>query len=93
MKAYRKECLKWHPDKHVATEEAKHRAHIMFQKVNEANEILSNPQKRRTYEYTTRFSGAGGGYTRSGSAARWPYGSTYHNDDDDDDDDDDDKSV
>ena len=26
----------------------------MFQKVNEANEVLTNPAKRRSYEYTTR---------------------------------------
>ena len=28
-KAYRKMCLKWHPDKHIGTDEDKHRAHIL----------------------------------------------------------------
>jgi curved DNA-binding protein CbpA len=39
---------------HVTTDEAKHRAHIMFQRVNEANEVLSDAAKRQTYVYTQR---------------------------------------
>ena len=58
-KGYRQACVAWHPDKHVTTDDAKHRAHIMFQKVNEAHEVLSDPTKRRNYEYTQRFSSPG----------------------------------
>jgi DnaJ-class molecular chaperone len=38
----------------VGSDEAKHRAHIMFQRVNEANEVLSDAAKRQTYVYTQR---------------------------------------
>jgi len=55
-KAYRTQCILWHPDKHVQSEEAKHRAHGMFQRVNEANEVLSDPLKKQQYEYKLRFS-------------------------------------
>ena len=56
-KAYRKECLNWHPDKHQSSsEEGRHRSHIMFQKVNEAHEVLSNPSKRSSYDFRRRHS-------------------------------------
>ena len=38
-KAYRTACVSWHPDKHASGgDDAAHRAHLMFQKVNEAHE-------------------------------------------------------
>jgi hypothetical protein len=54
-KAYRQQCIAWHPDKHVQSDEKKHRATIMFQRVNEANETLSDPLKKQQYEYQLRF--------------------------------------
>ena len=47
-KAYRKEALHWHPDKNMDTnaEEAGRR----FKLINEANEVLSNDEKRRDYD-------------------------------------------
>lgn len=44
-KAYRKLALKWHPDCNK-TEEAAEK----FKEINEAYEILSNPQKKQTYD-------------------------------------------
>ena len=43
-KAYRKQALKWHPDKHSsAEEEHKHKAEAMFKDIGEAYSILSDP--------------------------------------------------
>ena len=46
-KAYRKQALKWHPDKHPNNqEEATHQ----FRQIQEAYEILSDPQERAFYD-------------------------------------------
>ncbi|KAH9203466.1 DnaJ domain-containing protein, partial [Leptodontidium sp. 2 PMI_412] len=44
-KAYKKMSLKHHPDKHNNSEAST----IAFQKLNEANCILSDPDKRHDY--------------------------------------------
>jgi len=44
-KAYRSLSLKYHPDRNQDPD-----ANEMFQKINEANEILSDPQKREQYD-------------------------------------------
>ncbi|TNJ29749.1 Chaperone protein DnaJ [Giardia muris] len=47
--AYRKACLKWHPDRH--RDPVKKRfAQIKFRQVQEADSILKDPQKRRIYD-------------------------------------------
>eukprot|EP01134_Creolimax_fragrantissima_P000388 CFRG0388T1 len=46
-KAYRKEALKWHPDKNQDNIEA---ADIKFKDVGEAYKILSDPQQRHRYD-------------------------------------------
>lgn len=49
-KAFRKAALKWHPDKHgSSSSENKIEAEEMFKKVGMAYEVLSDPQKRETY--------------------------------------------
>ena len=49
--AYRKLALKWHPDKHADADEAeREQAEAMFQKVNLANSVLSDPVKKRMYD-------------------------------------------
>ena len=50
-KAYKKLCMKWHPDRWVnASEEDKKNAEEKFKEVNEANSILSDKQKRQHYD-------------------------------------------
>jgi DnaJ family protein C protein 7 len=49
--AYRKAALKYHPDKHASkTEAEKSEAEQMFKSVNEAYEVLSNPEKKQRYD-------------------------------------------
>lgn len=50
-KAYKKMCLKWHPDRWAsATEKEKKEAEEHFKDVNEANSILSDENKRQHYD-------------------------------------------
>lgn len=45
-KAYRKLARKYHPDMNPNDKEA----HARFQQINEANEVLSDPEKRKKYD-------------------------------------------
>ncbi|KAK4686038.1 hypothetical protein P7C73_g4088, partial [Tremellales sp. Uapishka_1] len=47
-KAYRKESLKWHPDKNPGPKQAA--AEAKFKKVGEAFEVLSDPDKKSVYD-------------------------------------------
>ncbi|EOD11000.1 chaperone protein DnaJ, partial [Emiliania huxleyi CCMP1516] len=47
-RSYRREALRWHPDKHTGAA-AKSQAQQRFEKVNEAFSVLSDPQTRRRY--------------------------------------------
>jgi len=46
-KAYRKQALEWHPDRHKDDKEATEKR---FKEINEAYQILSNPQKKAAYD-------------------------------------------
>ena len=56
-KAYKALAVKWHPDRWAnGTEEEKRTAEEKFKEINEANSVLSDPQKRQEYD----FAGSGG---------------------------------
>src|ERR1035437_3333024 len=45
-KAFRKLAMKWHPDKNKDSKVAEEK----FKLINEANEVLSDPEKRKKYD-------------------------------------------
>lgn len=65
-KAYRKQAVKWHPDKHKDNKEA---AEKRFKQINEAYQVLSDEEKRRAYD---QFGHAA--FSPGGGAARSPFG-------------------
>src|SRR5258708_34055069 len=64
-KAYRKEALKWHPDKHATDKET---AEKKFKEINEAYQVLSDPKKKSMYDQVGHdaFSQSGGGGSPGG---------------------------
>lgn len=64
--AYRKLAMKWHPDRNPDNlEEAKNK----FAEINEAYEVLSNPEKRQQYDNPSPFGDFGG--MGGGTARQW----------------------
>ena len=49
-KCFRKQCLKWHPDKHRGSRDREFRAGIMFKAINEANSVLSDQHTRTMFD-------------------------------------------
>ena len=60
--AYRKLAMKYHPDRNQGSEEAAEK----FKEINEANETLSDPQKRQAYDYELEHPSMGGGFGGGG---------------------------
>ena len=70
-KAFRKLARKYHPDLNPNDSSAKDK----FQAINEANEVLSDPEKRRQYDQFghAAFDGGagGGGFGGGGAGGSW----------------------
>jgi len=77
-KAYRKQALEWHPDRHPQEKEA---AEKRFKEINEAYQVLSDPQKRGAYDqfgHDAFSRGAAAGGFRGQEAGQWgPFTYTY----------------
>ncbi len=59
-KAYRKQALEWHPDRH---KDNKAPAEKKFKEINEAYQVLSDPQKKQAYDqYGSDAFSPGGGF-------------------------------
>jgi len=86
-KAYRKLALKYHPDKNPDNKEAEEK----FKLLNEANDVLSNPKKRKKYdtlgENWKQYQQGGTQYGQSpfGSAGGSHQGQTFYYEGDPDD--------
>lgn len=84
-KAYRKAALEWHPDRHQGAD--KESAEKKFKEINEAYQVLSDPQKKSAYDQygSAAFSPggggnpfAGGGNPFGGAGGQWgPFTYTY----------------
>ena len=78
-KAYRKQALEWHPDRHKDDKEA---AEKRFKEVNEAYQVLSDPQKKAAFDQygSAAFTpgGAPGGNPFGGQGGPFTY--TYSSD-------------
>lgn len=79
-KAYRKQALEWHPDRHQGDKEA---AEKRFKEINESYQVLSDPQKKAAFDQYghaafTPGGGAPGGNPFSGFGGQGgPFTYTY----------------
>lgn len=78
--AYRKKALEWHPDKHQGKD--KTTAEAKFKEINQAYEVLRDPQKKQTYDqfghnaFNQGAAGAGNPFG-GGSYRQGPFTYTY----------------
>jgi len=68
-KAYRKQALEWHPDRHASDKEV---AEKRFKEINEAYQVLSDPQKKSAYD---QFGHAA--FTPGGTPGGSPFGGGF----------------
>lgn len=69
--AYRKLALIWHPDKHSGTDKTE--AERKFKEINEAYQILSDPQKKQSYDQFGHAPAGGGNPFAGGGAGQGPF--------------------
>ena len=69
-KAYRKQALEWHPDRHQGDKEA---AEKRFKEINEAYQVLSNPQKKAAFDQYGADAFTPGGSPRGGNPFTYSY--------------------
>ncbi len=62
VKGYRRESKRWHPDRNPGCDQAK----VMYERVDTAYRVLSDPDRRREYDRT-------GAYTTTGTVGREQY--------------------
>src|SRR4030066_74134 len=72
-KAYRKQALEWHPDRHQDNKEA---AEKRFKEINEAYQVLSDSQKRSAYDQFGHEAFSAGGSPGAGGYG-FPGGSPF----------------
>ena len=64
-RAFRKQAQQWHPDVNTSAE-----ADVRFKEINEAYQVLSDPQRRQAYDmFGHAAAGAGGGFDPFGAGA------------------------
>jgi DnaJ-class molecular chaperone len=73
-KSYRRQALEWHPDKHKDNKEA---AEKRFKEINEAYQVLADPEKRRAYDQFGHqaFAPGGGRGANPFAGGQSPFGS------------------
>lgn len=76
-KAYRKQAVEWHPDKHQGGD--KEKAEKKFKEINEAYQVLSDPQKKQMYDQVghSAFENGGGGAGYGGFGGQSPFGGSW----------------
>lgn len=67
-KAYRKLAMMYHPDRNPGDEEAEKR----FKDINEAHDVLTDPEKRKQYDMMRKYGGVG--YTGAGAPGDFGFG-------------------